>query len=86
MFEYQRSMNQLHRFQIDGLGSEVHAVKLQIAFACVPPADFIQVEWIHIQSHDSPCDVADDVVQSVSTGYSKHRNGRRVTACQSLRE
>ena len=40
-------MHQLQRFQIDGLCSQVHAMKLQIAFARIPPPDFIQIEWVH---------------------------------------
>ena len=73
-------MDQLQGFQVDWLCSQVDTMKLQFAFVRIPAPDFIQVELVHIQSDDSPGNGAIDVVESVSTGYSKHRNGRGATA------
>jgi len=81
MFEHQGCMHQLQRFQIDGFCSQVHAMKLQIAFARIPPPDFIQIEWVHIQPDDALSDVGVDVIESIATGDSEHGDRRRTTTC-----
>jgi len=81
MFEHQGRMHQLQRFHIDGFCSQVHEIKPQNVFARIPPPDFIQIEWVPIQPDDSLSDVGVDVIESVATGDSEHRNRRRPTTC-----
>jgi hypothetical protein len=79
-------MNQLDRLQIDHLFSQVHAMQLQAALVRMAPADLIQVQWVHIEAHDTRDPMAVDVIESVSAGDTKYRDGCRTAAHESLRE
>ena len=50
------------------------------------PPNLIQVQWVHIESHDARDPMAFDVLESVSAGDAKYRDGCRAAARERLRE
>jgi hypothetical protein len=84
VFEDQRCVNQLHRFQFNVLFSQVHAMEIQVA--CSPVSDFLQIVRVQVQSHNALGNAAVDPIESVSPRDSQYRHRGRPATLQSGRE